>query len=173
MSRLWYIFQDNIEKGPFTNNEIIHYIQSSGIKADDLAWTEGLSYEERAAWSPLKLYLDKLGEVTAIDALDPDILLGEWQGKYEGVTIDYSFDVEEMEYSSPDFSNKVEYRIIPYFSVLNLEFKNIYSEEWEGYSQVEIIDQDTIIIRDFYLFDEFSDDDWHFYIEVTCSRIGG
>lgn len=135
--------------------------------------TEGLSFEERAAWSPLKLDINKLGDVMARDGLDPDILLGEWQGEYEGITIEYRFSAEEMESTIPDRSNIREYRIIPYFSVLNLEFNNIYSEEWEGYGQVEIIDQDTIIIRDFYLYDELSDDIWEFYIEVPCVRVGG
>lgn len=32
-----------MQKGPFDHDEIIHYIQSSGIKADDLAWTEGMT----------------------------------------------------------------------------------------------------------------------------------
>ncbi len=43
MSRLWFIYQDNVQKGPFTDDEMIHYIQSSGIKAKDLAWTEGMT----------------------------------------------------------------------------------------------------------------------------------
>lgn len=134
--------------------------------------TEGLSFEERAVWSPLKLDLNDLGEVIARDALDPDVLLGEWQGDYFGTSIEYSFSADEMEYNAPGVSNTVEYRVIPYFSVLNLEFNNTLSEQWEGYGQVQIIDQDTIIIRDFYLFDSLGYDDMEFYIEVTCVRVG-
>ncbi len=43
----WYVFQDKTEKGPFAYEEIIHYIESGGIKASDLAWTNGMKKWER------------------------------------------------------------------------------------------------------------------------------
>ncbi len=135
--------------------------------------TEGVSFEYRASWSPLELNINDLGEVIRNDALDPDILLGSWQGEYEGLTIEYSFSDERMELTSPDETGRVEYRVNPYFSILNLEFYNSFFAQWDNYGRVEIIDQDNIIIRDTYLYNSLSDDYMKSYIEVPCIRVGG
>jgi len=135
--------------------------------------TEGVSFEYRASWSPLELNIDDLGEMIRIDALDPGILLGSWQGKYEGVTIEYSFSDERLELTSPDESGRVEYRVSPYFSTFTIEYYNSFLERWDIYGRVEVIDQDNIIIRDNYLYSTFSDDYMKSYIEVPCIRLDG
>ncbi len=132
--------------------------------------TEGISFEYRASWSPLELNINDFGEVIRNDALDPDFLLGNWQGEYEGTTIEYSFSDEKMELKLPGETGRVEYRVSPYFSILNLEFYNSFFEQWDNYGQVEIIDQDNIIIRDAYLYNTLSDDYMKSYIEVPCVR---
>ncbi len=135
--------------------------------------TEGISYEYRASWSPLELNIHVLGEVIRNDALDPDILLGSWQGEYEDVTIEYRFSDERLELTSPDTDGRVEYRVSPYFLTFNLEYYNSLLEQWANYGRVEVIDQDNIIIRDNFLYHSLSDDYMKSYIEVPCARVGG
>ncbi len=153
----------------YDNIPSLYIMNSDG--SNPIRITEGLSFEERASWSPLKLNINNLGDVIQKDALDPDFLLGNWQGEYEGIIIEYTFSDERMELILSDETSRVEFRARPYFSILNLEVYNSFFEQWDNYGQVDIIDQDNIIIRDAYLSSTFSDDYMKSYIEVHCVRI--
>jgi len=70
MSNEWFLYQDNEQKGPFTDSDFKKMAANQGIKPDNLVWTEGMT-----EWSPAEAMEGLLPKGSTTPPPLPEILI--------------------------------------------------------------------------------------------------